>query len=113
MLGQPGEVAAQRWPGVPKPGAWRSLEAGTKLGTVAGLFAKIAAEGPDYFYHKEPAEKLVAAVNNAPRNRSKMTMADMAAYQAKERAPICGTYRVYRVCGMGGPSSGGLTVLMV
>ena len=79
----------------------------------AALFAKIAAQGPDYFYHGEPGQRLVAAVNNAPRNPSKMTMADLAAYQAKERAPICGTYRVYRVCGMGGPSSGGLTVLLI
>lgn len=79
----------------------------------AALFEKIAAEGPDYFYRGAPAQGLVAAVNTAPRNASKMTMADLAAYQAKERAPICGTYRVYRICGMGGPSSGGLTVLMI
>jgi len=79
----------------------------------AALFEKIAAQGPDYFYKGEPGQKLVAAVNNAPRNASRMTMADLAAYQAKERAPICGTYRVYRVCGMGGPSSGGLTVLLI
>ncbi|HMI19760.1 MAG TPA: gamma-glutamyltransferase [Sphingomonas sp.] len=79
----------------------------------AALFAKIAAQGPDYFYHGEPGQKLVAAVNHAPRNASKMTMADLTAYQAKERAPICGTYRVYRVCGMGPPSAGGITVLMI
>jgi gamma-glutamyltranspeptidase/glutathione hydrolase len=79
----------------------------------AALFAKIAAQGPDYFYQGEPARKLVAAVNDAPRNPSKMAMADLAAYRAKERAPICGSYRVYRVCGMGGPSSGGLTVLLI
>ena len=79
----------------------------------AALFAKIAAQGPDYFYRGEPGEKLVAAVNHAPRNASKMMMADLAAYQAKERTPICGTYRVYRVCGMGPPSAGGITVLMI
>jgi gamma-glutamyltranspeptidase/glutathione hydrolase len=79
----------------------------------ATLFAKIAAQGPDYFYRGEPAQKLVAAVNHAPRNASKMTMADLAAYQAKERTPICGTYRVYRICGMGPPSAGGITVLMI
>jgi len=79
----------------------------------AALLARIAAQGPDYFYQGAPAQRLVAAVNNAPRNASKMTMADLAAYQAKERAPVCGTYRVYRVCGMGGPSSGGLTVLLI
>jgi len=41
MLGQTSEVEKERWPGVPKVGAWRSLTAGTKLGEVAGLFAKI------------------------------------------------------------------------
>ncbi len=41
MLGQTGPVAAQPWPGVPKSGTWRSLRAGTKLGEVSGLFAKI------------------------------------------------------------------------
>ena len=41
MLGRPGEVASERWPGVPKAGSWRSSSAGTQLGTVAGLFPKL------------------------------------------------------------------------
>jgi methionyl-tRNA synthetase len=41
MLGQGGEVEQQRWPGLPRPGAWRTLPAGQKLGLVEGLFAKI------------------------------------------------------------------------
>jgi len=41
MLGQPGRVAQAAWPGAPEVGSWRSLRAGTKLGAVAGLFAKI------------------------------------------------------------------------
>ncbi|WP_116090982.1 gamma-glutamyltransferase [Sphingomonas crusticola] len=79
----------------------------------AALLAQIAAKGPDYFYHGEPAHKLVAAVNGASVNPSQMTLADLAAYQAKQRPPVCGTYRVYRVCGMGPPSSGGITVLLI
>jgi gamma-glutamyltranspeptidase/glutathione hydrolase len=42
-----------------------------------------------------------------------MTAADIERYQAKERPPVCGTYRRYRICGMGPPSSGGITVLMI
>lgn len=79
----------------------------------AALFSGIAAKGPDYFYHGATAERLVATVNGASVNPSKMTMADLAAYRAKEREPICGTYRVYRICGMGPPSSGGITVLLI
>lgn len=42
-----------------------------------------------------------------------LTTADLADYQAKERMPVCGVYRVYKVCGMGPPTSGGLTVLQI
>jgi gamma-glutamyltranspeptidase/glutathione hydrolase len=40
-----------------------------------------------------------------------MTLADVAAYKAEVRAPVCGTYRQFKVCGMGPPSSGGTGVL--
>ena len=40
----------------------------------------------------------------------KTTLADLAAYQIKKRAPVCTTYRAYTVCGMGPPTSGGITV---
>ena len=37
-------------------------------------------------------------------------MSDLANYQAIKRDPVCTTYRTYWVCGMGAPSSGGITV---
>lgn len=37
-------------------------------------------------------------------------MSDLAAYQAKKRDPVCTSYRTYWICGMGAPSSGGMTV---
>ena len=37
-------------------------------------------------------------------------LSDLANYQAKKRDPVCTTYRSYWVCGMGAPSSGGMTV---
>ncbi len=79
----------------------------------AKLFETLAARGADYFYVGPPAQKIVAAVNGAARNPSKMTAGDLASYDAKERPPVCGTYRGYRVCGMGPPSSGGFSVLMI
>ena len=59
------------------------------------------------------AEAVVAAVNHAPRNPAPMTSGDLAAYEAKERPPVCGTYRTYRICGMGPPSSGATTVFAI
>ena len=79
----------------------------------AALFTAIATKGPNAFYTGPVAAKIVATVNNASKNPSKMTLADLAGYRAKERAPVCGTYRVYRICGMGPPSSGGIAVLMI
>lgn len=79
----------------------------------AALFESIAAQGPDVFYAGPVAEKIVTALNTAERNPSKMTTADLAAYLAKDRPPICGTYRAYRICGMGPPSAGGISVLMI
>ena len=80
---------------------------------IAALYRQIAAHGADYLYTGAQGQRIVDTVNNAPRNASKMTMADLAAYQAKVRAPICGMYRGYKICGMGPPSSGGIIVLTI
>ncbi|GAO40042.1 gamma-glutamyl transpeptidase [Sphingomonas changbaiensis NBRC 104936] len=79
----------------------------------AALFERIARLGPDSFYVGPQAAKLVATVNGAARNPSQMTTGDLASYEAKERPPLCSTYRTYRICSMGPPSSGGITVLMI
>ena len=79
----------------------------------AALLTRIATRGPDSFYVGPTAEKIVATVNGAVRNPSKMTTGDLAAYEAKRRDAVCEKYRVYRICSMGPPSSGGITVLMI
>ena len=79
----------------------------------AATLRKIAVEGPDGFYKGEIAQAIVDKVQNAPRQKGGMTLADLANYQAKERSPVCGDYRQYRVCSMGPPSSGGIAVLQI
>ncbi len=93
----------------------KAVPAGTVLKNPeqAALFTAIATKGPNAFYTGPVAAKIVATVNGATKNPSKMTLADLAGYRAKERAPVCGTYRVYKICGMGPPSSGGIAVLMI
>ncbi len=44
MVGAPGALADQRWPGLPRAGEWRLLEAGAPLGEITGPFAKLADE---------------------------------------------------------------------
>jgi gamma-glutamyltranspeptidase / glutathione hydrolase len=79
----------------------------------AATLKKIAKEGPDGFYKGEIAQAIVDLVQHAPRQQGGMTLEDLDKYQAKERAPVCGDYREYRLCSMGPPSSGGVAVLQI
>ena len=76
----------------------------------AQTLRSIAAEGSAPFYSGAIGEAIVAAVTGAEGNPGGMTMADLAAYEVIFRDPVCAAYRAVEVCGMGPPSSGGLTV---
>lgn len=80
---------------------------------LAALFRRIAAEGPEAFYLGDNARMVADTVSKAPKNPVPMTEADLAAYQAKPRKPVCGPYHGYTICGMGPASAGGITVLQV
>jgi gamma-glutamyltranspeptidase/glutathione hydrolase len=80
---------------------------------LASLLETIASRGPEHFYTGAAAETLVQTVRRAERNPSPMTRDDLATYRAVEREPLCGTYRGFRICGMGPPSSGGTTVFAI
>jgi gamma-glutamyltranspeptidase/glutathione hydrolase len=79
----------------------------------AATLRLIAAEGAEPFYKGEIARDIVSTVRAHPTNPGDMTEADLSAYKAKVREPVCGIYRVYKVCGMPLPSSGGMTVLQI
>ncbi|MBV9882319.1 MAG: gamma-glutamyltransferase, partial [Sphingomonadaceae bacterium] len=74
---------------------------------------QLATRGPEVFYHGANAEALVAVVRNSPRNPGMIRTGDLAAYHAEERPAVCGRYRIYRICGMGPPSSGATTVFAI
>ena len=66
------------------------------------------SEGASAFYTGPIAERLAAAMSQ---NGGLITMEDLAAYEAKERDPVRGTYRDYEIISMPPPSSGG-TILV-
>ena len=78
---------------------------------LAAFLQRLADEGPDAFYKGTNAAAIVREVSHAAHNPAPMTALDLAAMTAPERPPVCGRYRVYRVCGMGPPSSGATTLL--
>ncbi len=80
---------------------------------LADVLREIAENGTDAFYTGPLAKRIVDAVNNVPQNPGALSLADMAAYKAVKRDPVCLFYRQWLVCGMGPPSSGGLTTLQI
>jgi gamma-glutamyltranspeptidase/glutathione hydrolase len=79
----------------------------------ARTLRSLAETGADAFYTGEIAADIVARVTGHPTNPGDMTLDDLARYRAEERAAVCGPYRIYVICGMGPPSSGGIAVLQI
>ena len=87
-------------------------QAGERLANpdYAATVRAIATGGAEALRRGPIAEAILAAARDSDVNPAVMTAADLAGYRAKERPPVCVGYRAYKVCGMGPPSSGGLTV---
>jgi gamma-glutamyltranspeptidase / glutathione hydrolase len=87
--------------------AW---EAGDRLvqKDLAKTLRLIAEQGPDGFYKGTVAELLAAEMK---RDGGLITTEDLAAYEAKVRRPIHGTYRGYDVYSPPPPSSGGTCLI--
>lgn len=76
----------------------------------AATLERIAAEGARGFYEGPVADAIVTAARKAPNATGDLTLDDLTGYAVKEREAVCTGYRGYRICGMGPPSSGGVTV---
>ncbi|MEO0390067.1 MAG: gamma-glutamyltransferase [Pseudomonadota bacterium] len=68
------------------------------------------AADPRALYTGPIARDIVATVQEATPGTGWLRQSDLAAYRVKARPAVCAAYRSYDVCGMGPPSSGGLTV---
>jgi gamma-glutamyltranspeptidase / glutathione hydrolase len=79
----------------------------------AATLRAIAKGGADAFYSGPIAEDIVATVTGHKTNPGSMTLDDLARYKVIEREPVCGSYRAYRLCGMGPPSSGAVAVQQI
>jgi gamma-glutamyltranspeptidase / glutathione hydrolase len=68
----------------------------------------IATDGPDAFYTGWIADRIA---EDMAANGGLITKADLAAYEAKERAPVRGTFRGFDIISMAPPSSGGVALI--
>jgi len=88
-----------------------ALQAGSYLTNdkFARALREIGDQGSAPFYTGRIASDIVEAVNTET-NPGELTLDDLAGYEVIERQPVCVPYRNYEVCGMGPPTSGGLTM---
>ena len=75
---------------------------------------RVAEFGGDAFRSGPIVDAIVGAVQNDEEGfRGFLSHEDFALYEPLERPAVCGFYRTYRICGMGPPSSGGITVIQI
>ncbi len=81
---------------------------------LADVLKKIAGGGSKALLEGDVAQAIVAKVQGHATNPGKLSLADLAGYQAKKREPLCHDYRAqsrdYRICGMPPPSSGAIAI---
>jgi len=73
---------------------------------------RIAREGARAFREGSLADEIVAVARREPVPGT-LSHEDLRAYRPSRLEPVCDTYRVYVVCGMRPPSSGGIAILSV
>jgi gamma-glutamyltranspeptidase/glutathione hydrolase len=72
----------------------------------------IAEHGPYVFYRGMIAAAIVETARGLP-GPGTVSLDDLRQYEIVERSPVCSRYRIYKICGVGPPSSGGLAVLQI
>jgi gamma-glutamyltranspeptidase/glutathione hydrolase len=80
--------------------------------TLGETLRAVASGGADALYRGAIAGT-IAMVVRGDANVGLLTSDDMAAYVARGQPALCGLYRGQRVCGIGPPSAGGLSVLQI
>jgi gamma-glutamyltranspeptidase / glutathione hydrolase len=88
-------------------GEWKAGDT-IVLRNLGRTLREIATKGPNAFYTGWIADSIASAM---ARNGGLISKQDLAAYQAKVRVPIRGTYRGYGLITMPPPSSGGVTMI--
>ena len=77
---------------------------------LAKTLERIAQNGKEEFYSGETAKKIANFFQN---NGGILSLEDLKDYNLKIRKPICGSYRLYEICSMAPPSSGGIALIQI
>lgn len=93
--------------GKPNGEAWAGGDT-MRLADLGRAIRSIANQGPSAFYTGWIADSLAATMQAGG---GLITKRDLAAYSAKERRPVRGTYRGHEIISMAPPSSGGVALI--
>jgi len=93
--------------GKPDGGEWAAGDR-LVLTDLGRTLRAIASGGADAFYKGWIADRIAADMQE---HGGLITRKDLADYQAKERAPLKGTYRGFEIVSMAPPSSGGVALI--
>lgn len=93
--------------GKPGGGTWARGDR-LVLKDLAMTLRAIATDGPDVFYKGWIADRIA---DDMAANGGLITKDDLAQYEAKERAPLRGTYHDFEIISMAPPSSGGVALI--
>jgi len=93
--------------GKPGGGTWAAGDR-LVLRDLGRTLRAIAIDGPDAFYKGWIADRIA---EDMAANGGLITKEDLAAYAAKQRAPVKGTFRGYEIVSMPPPSSGGIALI--
>ena len=77
---------------------------------LANTLEKISQNGKEEFYSGDTANKIA---NFFQINGGILSLMDLNQYNSKIRKPICGNYRLYKICSMAPPSSGGVALIQI
>ena len=93
-------------------GAPRKLGERIANPALAETMGLLAAQGARVMYEGPVAAEMVERVRNH-RRPGTLSATDLADYRPIKREAVCGPYRIWVVCGMPPPSSGGIAILEV
>ena len=76
----------------------------------AKTLSAISSQGIGIFYGGKIGEQIIEALKNTSELPAIMSLHDLKSYQTKWRSPLCTNYKDYKICGIGPPSSGMVTM---
>jgi gamma-glutamyltranspeptidase/glutathione hydrolase len=77
---------------------------------LANTLERIAQNGKKEFYSGETAKKIANFFQN---NGGILSFEDLNQYNLRILNPVCGSYRLYEICSMAPPSSGGIALIQI